>query len=326
MNVVRTHAACSASPSSIIPARTAFAWSVTLLSVACGRVDYPDASTVDPDSPCDEGSVVETEEFCGQYLSDPDEGGILDFNRVLEGCRDGVREKVGCTCGAERADEGATFRGTLELDQTGISTDLSHAQCIAHFIARGPFPALPNVTAINGLYVEDNPGPWPMGALRRLGYMVVRRGGDIDFQTLGPLVEVGGLDLAQTGVTSLQGLEGVTEMAWIQLLDNAELQDLSGLSNLEYVEALLVISPSPDQGLRGLEKLRSVGKLEVPIRHESDLRALSNLEDVRGDLSFTVATPELWCSAQEFLTKVEVEGMIYVNDPWELELGDCAGQ
>lgn len=304
----------------------AFVWSVALLNLACGRVDYPDAAAVETDTRCDEGSVVETLELCGQYVTDPDEGGILDFNRVLEGCRDGVRERIGCTCGAEQADKGPAFRGTLELDQTGTSTDLSHALCIAHLIVRGPFPALPNVTAINGMYVADAAGPWSMGALRRLGYVSVRRGGDIDFRTLGPLVEVGGLDLAQTGITSLQGLEGVNEMAWVQLRDNDALQGLSGLKNLEYVEAMLRISPSPDQGLRGLEKLRSVGMLDVPIRDEADLEALSGLKEVRGDLSFAVATPELWCAAQEFLARVNVEGTISVSNRWELDGEDCEGE
>lgn len=55
-----------------------------------------------PEVPCNEGEVIETEELCGEYEADAYIGGIRDYNRVLEGCRGGVRQKVGCTCGADR--------------------------------------------------------------------------------------------------------------------------------------------------------------------------------------------------------------------------------
>lgn len=299
-----------------------------------------------PEVPCEEGTVIETEEICGEYDYNENRGGILDFNRALEECRGGVRQKVGCTCGAERAYQerietdgevhyfdvsfspekegknqgkilgiqGVTFPGTLAFNDVGTTTDLSHIQCIAQFVSYGALAPLSKVVAINAIYISEATDPWDFGALRRIGTLSVVSGGNQNFRNLGPVEEIHYLNVRGTEITSFQGLEALTNLDVLTVLNNLELRNLLGLKNLEHVEEGLSLSPSPHEGLRGLEKLRSVGSLNVPIRDEADLAVLGDLEEVRGDLSLRLANRELRCAARDFALGRHVEGTIKLDE------------
>lgn len=115
-------------------------------------------------------------------------------------------------------------------------------------------------------------------------------------------------------------------MNWIDLRGNRNLRDISGLRNVVHISGMVRILESPEQGLRGLENLRSVGLFSVPIRDAADLAVLSNLREVHGDLSFTLPSKELWCAAHTLLEGIKVDGRSYLGTRWDdLDASDCEG-
>lgn len=345
-----------------------------------------------PEVPCDEGEVVETEEICGEYEESPFVGGIFDYNRVLEGCRGGVRQKLGCTCGApeptmgawverhgmryqmpfepesEGKDsgrilgiEGVTYPGTLTFIDQEVKTDLSHVLCIGWLAAIGHgFGDLSSVVAINLLSIAYNQEPVVvplLPALRKLHRILILSGDNVDLSGLEGITELGELSIKTNaevdlrglrnvrelevlgvgseqpmGITSLEGLEGITRARRVWLdpartstFEVPRLLNYAGLKNLEYVEERFTARRSIE-GLRGLENLRSVGDLSVDIVSEADIDVLGNLEEVRGDMELNLARHMgLTCSVPRLLDHVEVSGTITVdNKPWEdIDLSSC---
>jgi len=380
-----------------------------LLTLACGRVDYPDDSTTSslkcfdgelrlaetpcatgqflverceaeewqateecraPEVPCDEDKVIQTEEICGVYEAYAPIGGMRDYNRVLQGCRGGVRQKVGCTCGAEGPGlyedlsfetektgklegqipgiEDYTYVGVLALLGQEVKTDLSHVLCVGWLVTWGPgLEKLTGITAINRLVIEKNIEPLvvpPFPALHKLYELSIYHGNNVDLSGLENITELGWVDIRTSadvdlrglrnvrridflgigseevaGITSLEGLEGVTRAGSVGISPGSAsvsevpaLLNYKGLMNLEYVEGRLGVRRSAE-GLKGLESVRSVGSLVADIVDESDFAVLSNLEEVRGDIELRLYAWRLRCSVPDFLEHVNVTGTVTVD-------------
>ena len=299
-----------------------------------------------PELPCLEGEVVESEEHCGEY----------DFNRVLYGCRGGVQQAVGCTCGTAepslrppykdqgsggfepdenghiRDIEGVTFPEYLGFgpDPEVITTDLSHVRCAVYLISFGAVPILSGLLAVDQVHFDLDPSDearrleW--GSVRKINYLTMRDVPNIDLRGLSSLEELNFLQIGslyETGMTSLDGLERIEEMRSLGIGSSPYLRSLEGLKNLKSVEFNFSIGTTALDDLKGLENLRSVGEdLRLPIQSEKDLQILSKLENVGGDLRLEVTPDELICALPTLLDHVEVGGIVEVNGK-ELDLSEC---
>jgi len=263
-----------------------------------------------PEVPCNEGEVVETEELCGEYETIEELGGMRDYNRVLEGCRGGVRQKVGCTCGAEAPTprppierngieygpsleyspeqegklqgqilgiEGVTYAGLLWFPSTKVKTDLNQVLCVGKLMVGGGAPEMSGLTAVNALeirfpYFAYNSEPVVVPPLPALRklYSVWIRGGD---------------EVELSGLQSLTKLEKLT-------ISTPGSVDLSGLRNLRELDLLEVGDASPVgitslEGLEGITRASYIGvnpentsTFEVPAL--LNYSGLKNLEYVEG--------------------------------------------
>lgn len=117
-------------------------------------------------------------------------------------------------------------------------------------------------------------------------------------------------------LTSLEGMEGFTEIYWLHILVNKQLTSLTALSNVENVDDLYVKDNTKLDSFNGLESLGEVNTLRI-ISNEglTDIRALANLRRVKRAVHIE-DNPNLdRCHIEAVLENVELP-----SDPTAIEI------
>jgi hypothetical protein len=156
----------------------------------------------------------------------------------------------------------------------------------------GSLPSLEEVTGDVGLgMLEDGAGLGDVPQLTRIGGTVVfeSAGTFPGFAGMPSLTHMGGLHLQGTWLTTLAGLESVTEFGdfGLHLSFVDELDSLTGLDNLVSA-GRIHIQDSKLTDLSGLENLTSIGDSGLTLSHSTELVSLSGLEQletVSGEVS-----------------------------------------
>lgn len=157
----------------------------------------------------------------------------------------------------------------------------------------GSLPSLEEVSGNVGLgMLEDGAGLGDLPRLTRIGGTLVFESAGFfpGFQGMPNLTYLGGLHLQGAWLTTLSGLQSVTELGefGLHLSFVEELRSLSGLDNVVSAGRIHV-QDSKLTDLTGLESLTAIGESGLTLSRSTELASLTGLEQletVAGDVSF----------------------------------------
>jgi len=212
--------------------------------------------------------------------------------------------------------------GDLSIGGETIS-DLSGLANIRYVSGNLRLNSLPALTNLNGLQNIDSTG----GNISLfLVPLITDLSGLSGLKKVGVLpITLGQLSVSDcNGLTSLNGLQGLTQVFRLSINGNASLHNLAGLSNLVEVEDLLSFGQSAGstsglQNLVGLSSLRRVGRISINgLASLLDFSGLDSFEEVTGAVDINgVVSPGF--SISGFTRPFTVGGVFGMNSNPGLE-------